>query len=190
MALTRALFAAAVAFATCPAMAQPAPARKPATPAAAARPEPTGGGDTSAGDASVGDASVGDTWIFSGVLADTSETFSGTLITGKSATEFELKLADGATCDGGDLKPSMGLVRLSEIACSDGRSMRALFVPQAHESLKVFGHVGEARFSTIAHLLGTQPIPEPPQTTAPHAPEPPPAEPAPPPSRPGAQDPG
>jgi len=117
-------------------------------------------------------SSDGDTWIFSGVLQDSAETFSGTLVTGKADTEFELKLADGATCDGGDLHPSLGLVRLSEIVCTDERTMRALFVPQGHETLKVFGHVGDERFATVAHLLGTQDLPEPKQTTEPHAPLP------------------
>ena len=142
MALRAAGLAGLLALAACPAQAQPAAAAPaPASPAAVA-PEPDS-----------------DTWIFSGMLEETKETFSGTLITGKADTQFELKLAGGATCDGGDLKPSMGLVRLSEIACSDGRSMRALFVPQARQTLKVFGHVGDARFATIAHLLGTQPLP-------------------------------
>ncbi len=173
--------AGALALATAAASAQTAIPAKPlaATP------------DTSP-DAPAGDS---DTWIFSGTLQDSSETFSGTLVTGKSDTQFELKLAGGATCDGADLKPSLDMVRLDEIQCTDGRAMRALFVPQPHQTLKVFGHVGDARFSTVAHILGTQAIPEPKQTTAPHAPgpspdEPPPAAPAPGPARPPGDDPG
>ena len=141
------------------------------------------------------EATDSDTWIFSGILQDSSETFSGTLVTGKSDTQFELKLADGATCDGADLKPSLGMVKLDEIQCTDGRAMRALFVPQPRQTLRVFGHVGDARFAATAHILGTQPIPEPPQTTAPHAPmpapdQPPGPAPAPGPSRPPGDDPG
>jgi hypothetical protein len=117
-------------------------------------------------------ADAPDTWIFSGVLQDSHETFSGTLVTGKMDTQFELRLAGGATCDGGDLTPATGLVRLSEITCSDDRVMKALFVPQGGEALKVFGHLGDERFVTIAHLLGTEPPPETPQTAAPHAPAP------------------
>ncbi len=111
-----------------------------------------------------------DTWIFSGSLQDSRETFSGTLVTGKTETQFELKLANGATCDGGDLTPSTGLVRLSDITCSDARVLKALFVPQGGEALKVFGHVGDERFVTVAHLLGPDAPAEKPQTTAPHAP--------------------
>ena len=115
-----------------------------------------------------------DTWIFSGVLQDTRETFSGTLVTGKMDTQFELKLASGASCDGGELTPSTGLVRLSEITCSDGRVLKALFVPQGGEALRVFGHVGEERFVSVAHLLGSEPMTEKPQSAAPHAPPSPP----------------
>lgn len=111
-----------------------------------------------------------DTWIFSGVLGGSRETFSGTLVTSRSDTQFELRLAGGATCDGDDLLPGTGLVRLGEITCSDERVMRALFVPQGGEALKVFGHVGDERFVTMAHLLGTEPVPEKKQTTAPKAP--------------------
>jgi hypothetical protein len=186
MAVIRSSLVAALALLATAASAQQAPppglpGAPPVAPAAAA-PAP-------APDAFTGDT---DTWIFSGVLQDSTESFSGTLITGKSDTQFELKLADGATCDGADLKPSPGLVRLSEIQCTDGRPMRALFVPQPHQTLKVFGHVGDTRFSTVAHILGTQPIPEPQQTTAPRAPMPmpdvPPAA-APPSAKPPGQDP-
>ena len=112
-----------------------------------------------------------DTWIFSGALQSSHESFSGTLVTSKTETQFELKLAGGATCTGGDLRGEVGLVRLSEITCSDDRTMRALFVPQGGDALRVFGHVGEEKFSTSAHLLGTEAIPEKKQTTAPRAPD-------------------
>ena len=98
-----------------------------------------------------------DTWIFSGVMPEGGETFSGTLVTGKTDTQFELKLGGGATCEGGALQPSLGLVRLTEIRCSDGRSLRALFVPQAKQTLKVVGHIGEARFDSVAHLRSRSP---------------------------------
>ena len=125
-----------------------------------------------------------DTWIFSGSLQDSRETFSGTMVTGKTGTQFELRLANGATCDGGDLTPGTGLVRMSDITCSDDRVLKALFVPQGGEALKVFGHVGEERFVTVAHLLGSEPPAEKPQTAEPHAPpaptpEPPPSAPRP-----------
>lgn len=116
--------------------------------------------------------SASDTWIFSGVLQGSKETFSGTLVTSKSDMQFELRLAGGATCEGGDLKPEPGLVRLSAITCSDDRTMRALFVPQGGQELKVFGHVGEERFATSAHLLGTEAVPDKPPTAAPKAPKP------------------
>ena len=116
------------------------------------------------------DSPIADTWIFSGALQQSNEPFSGTLVTGKTEMQFELKLAGGATCTGGSLKGEVGLVRLSEITCSDERTMRALFVPQGGEVLRVFGHVGEERFSTNAHLLGTEAIPDKAQTAAPKAP--------------------
>ena len=112
-------------------------------------------------------AAAGDTWIFSGELQGSHESFSGTLVTSKTDAQFELKLAGGATCDGKDLTGDIGLVRLSEITCSDDRTMRALFVPQGGKELRVFGHVGGERFVTSAHLLGTEAIPEPKQTAAP-----------------------
>ena len=117
------------------------------------------------------DESVPDVWIFSGVLPDNNETFSGTLVSSKTEAQFEMTLADGATCDGSELKGDIGLVRLSEIPCSDGRSMRALFVPQDGDTLKVFGHVGDERFASSAHLLGSDPIPEKQQTLEPTVPQ-------------------
>lgn len=112
-----------------------------------------------------------DVWIFSGTLQDTRETYSGTLVAdAKGESQFELKLENGATCAGGDLEGELGLVRMSEIACSDGRPMRALFVPQGGRELKVFGHVGKKRFATNAHLLGTEAPPEPKQTAQPKGP--------------------
>ena len=111
-----------------------------------------------------------DVWIFSGALQDSHETFSGTLVAGKGEVHFEMKLAKGATCDGEDLSGDVGLVRLKEITCSDDRVMKALFVPQGGQVLKVFGHVGEERFVTSAHLLGTEPVPEKTQTAEPTAP--------------------
>ncbi len=118
-------------------------------------------------------ASATDTWIFSGELQGSREQFSGTLVTSRTETQFELKLAGGATCDGGDLSGEVGLVRLSEITCSDDRTMRALFVPQGGKELRVFGHVGGERFVTSAHLLGTEAIPDPKQTAAPPGDAPP-----------------
>ena len=111
-----------------------------------------------------------DTWIFSGALQSSHEPFSGTLVTGNAEVQFELKLGGGATCTGGDLKGEVGLVRLSEITCSDDRKMRALFVPQGGDALRVFGNVGEEKFSTSAHLLGTEAIPDKKQSAAPKAP--------------------
>ena len=101
-----------------------------------------------------------DVWIFSGELQNSHETFSGTLVAGKDGAQFELKLAGGATCDGSNVSGDVGLVRLSEITCTDERVMRALFVPQGGQDLKVFGHVGDDRFVSSAHLLGTSPIPD------------------------------
>ena len=113
--------------------------------------------------------------------------FPGRSSPARRGAQFELKLASGATCDGGDLKPGTGLVRLSDITCSDDRVLRALFVPQSGQELKVFGHVGDERFATLAHILGTQPIPEKPQTAEPKAPTP---ETPPPASIPSRPDPG
>ena len=111
-----------------------------------------------------------DVWIFSGELQSSRETFSGTLVASKGEAQFELKLSNGATCDGSNLSGDVGLVRLSEIKCSDDRTMRALFVPQGGQELKVFGHVGEERFAASAHLLGTEPLPDKKQTAEPTAP--------------------
>lgn len=111
-----------------------------------------------------------DVWIFSGELNDSHETYSGTLVANKGEAQFELKLGDGATCDGDDLSGEVGLVRLAEITCSDKRTMRALFVPQNGRDLKVFGHVGDERFRADAHLLGTEPPPEAKQTAEPTVP--------------------
>ena len=111
-----------------------------------------------------------DVWIFSGALQSSHEMFSGTLVAGKGDAQFELKLAGGATCDGSQVASDAGLVRLSEITCTDDRTMRALFVPQGGTEFKVFGHVGDERFTAIAHLLGTEPIPDKAQTTAPTTP--------------------
>jgi hypothetical protein len=161
------------------ALAQDAVPALPETPPAPFKPD----ADTAAAPAPQGSE---DTWIFSGALSDSHETFSGTLVTGKTSTDFEFKLAGGATCTGGSLAGEPGLVRLSEITCSDDRKMRALFVPQGGVALKVFGHVGEQRFAASAHLLGTEAIPEKKQTAAPKAPDatpPAPALPAPTPSR-------
>lgn len=112
-----------------------------------------------------------DIWIFSGVLPGAKEAFSGTLVSGKDDAQFELKISNGATCDGGDFKGDVGMVRLSEIPCTDGRSMRALFVPQGGKLLKVFGHVGDERFAAEAHLLGTEAPPAPKQTAQPTVPQ-------------------
>lgn len=111
-----------------------------------------------------------DVWIFSGTLPSSHETFSGTLVASKGTAQFEMKLASGATCDGKDVSGEPGLVRLNEITCSDDRTMKALFVPQGGQELKVFGHVGDERFVTSAHLLGTEPVPEKKQTAEPTAP--------------------
>lgn len=111
-----------------------------------------------------------DTWIFTGVLAESHESFSGTLVATNGESEFELKLAGGATCDGSELQGDVGLVRLPEIICTDDRPLRALFVPQGGQSLKVFGHVGKEHFIAEAHLLGTEAAPEQKQTAQPKGP--------------------
>lgn len=121
-------------------------------------------------DADTNDGAAPDIWIFSGSLQGTHEGFSGTLVAGKGEVQFEMKLASGTTCDGKDLSGDVGLVRLKEITCSDDRVMKALFVPQGGQALKVFGHVGDERFMTDAHLLGTEPVPEGKQTAEPTAP--------------------
>ena len=121
-------------------------------------------------DADTNDAAPPDIWIFSGSLQNSHEGFSGTLVAGKGEVQIEMKLASGTTCDGKDLSGDIGLVRLKEITCSDDRVMKALFVPQGGQALKVFGHVGDERFMTDAHLLGTEPVPEGKQTAEPTAP--------------------
>ena len=121
-------------------------------------------------DAETGDGAPDDVWIFSGSLQNTHESFSGTLVAGKGEVQFEMKLSGGTTCDGSNVSGDVGLVRLNEITCSDDRVMRALFVPQGGKELKVFGHVGDERFMTSAHLLGTEPVPEKKQTAEPTAP--------------------
>ena len=111
-----------------------------------------------------------DTWIFSGNLQGTNESFSGTLVATKEEGQFELKLGSGATCDGSQFSGGLGMIRLPEITCSDNRSLRALFVPQDHDTLKVFGHLGDQRFAAEAHLLGTDAPPAPQPSAAPHGP--------------------
>ncbi len=118
----------------------------------------------------VANAPPPDAWIFSGALDDSRETFSGTLLVGSGGTEFEFKLGRGATCADGDIKSEPGLMRLSEITCSDDRKMQALFVPQGGTELKVFGHVGDERFTASAHRLGTdEPEPRSKRSKAPDA---------------------
>ncbi len=121
-------------------------------------------------DADTSEGTQPDVWIFSGTLQDSHESFSGTLVAGKGEVQFEMKLGGGTTCDGKDLSGEVGLVRLKEITCSDDRVMKALFVPQGGQELKVFGHVGDERFMTSAHLLGSEPVPEKKQTAEPTAP--------------------
>lgn len=121
-------------------------------------------------DSDTASAGQPDVWIFSGSLQDTHESFSGTLVAGKGDVQFEMKLGGGTTCDGKDLSGDVGLVRLKEITCSDDRVMKALFVPQGGQELKVFGHVGDQRFVTSAHLLGNEAVPEKKQTAEPTAP--------------------
>ena len=108
-----------------------------------------------------------DAWIFSGALQDSHEAFSGTLVASSGNLDVELKLAGGATCDGSGLSGETGLLQMSEISCTDERSMRVLFVPEKGRDLKVFGQVGSERFLADAHLLGTEPPPEPKRDTAP-----------------------
>lgn len=140
------------------AAAQGAPSDAPVPPAAPPKPAPSKAPEGP------------DTWIFSGALQASHETFSATLVAEKGESQFEMKLAGGATCEGGKLKGEVGLVRLPEITCSDDRPMRALFVPQKGDVLRVFGHVGDDRFMAEAHLLGTEAPPEPKQTAQPKGP--------------------
>lgn len=158
----RAVFALALGLGLAPARAEhAAPAVAPAVAPPDAPPAPL----------KLEDDITPDMWIFSGILPGNHEPYSGTLVSGKADTQFEMKLAGDTTCDSSELKGGVGLVRLSEIACSDGRSMRALFVPQGGQSLKVFGHVGDERFVSAAHLLGTEPVPEQKQTAEPTVPQ-------------------
>ncbi|MDR3461821.1 MAG: hypothetical protein P4L76_05855 [Beijerinckiaceae bacterium] len=92
-------------------------------------------------------------YIFSGVVTGGGETYSGTLVATPEGPELELKFGGGATCDGHKLEPDKGLLRLPETACSDGRKLKALFVYQAGGVLRVYGSIGDQRFSTQAHAL-------------------------------------
>ena len=166
----RALLLAVVVFGlACPAYAQRAPddGHDPQADAPAL-PDKAPGAFKPDGD--ISDGAQPDIWIFSGSLQDSHEGFSGTLVAGNGAVQFEMKLAGGTTCDGKDLSGDVGMVRLKEINCSDDRVMKALFVPQGGQELKVFGHIGDERFMTSAHLLGTEPMPDSKQTAAPSAP--------------------
>lgn len=92
-------------------------------------------------------------YIFSGTLTGEGETYSGTLVAAADGPQFELKLSKGATCDASNLEPDKGLLRLPETPCSDGRKLKALFVYQEGNVLRVYGTVGSDRFSTQAHAL-------------------------------------
>jgi len=92
-------------------------------------------------------------YIFSGVVTGGGETYSGTLVAAADGPEFELKLSGGTTCDANKLEPDKGLLRLPETACSDGRKLKALFVYQPGGVLRVYGSIGDQRFSTEAHAL-------------------------------------
>ena len=170
MAVKRALLAALLIGIAWPAIAQrvPEPDEPAGTPPSLPDQAPGAFRPNAAAETSADSAS--DVWIFSGALQNSHESFSGTLIAGKGETQFELKLASGASCDGADFAGDVGLVRLKEITCSDDRVMKALFVPQGGRELKVFGHVGDERFAASAHLLGTEPVPDKTQTAAPSAP--------------------
>ena len=102
------------------------------------------------------------TWIFSGLLDDGREPYSGTLQTGSDATAFEFRLGAGMSCTGGDTTVGPGSVRLSDVPCSDDRKLQASFVPRGEAELTVFGEVGTQRFTASAHRLGTEaPVDEP-----------------------------
>lgn len=135
------------AFALLPALAFAAPPGQPE----ASPPSPPA--ETPAGDEPL-------IYIFSGALAGSNETFSGTLVARNEGPELELKLGRGATCDGSKLEPDKGLLRLPATPCSDGRSLKALFVYQEGGLLRVYGTVGDERFSTQAHALPSD-APEP-----------------------------
>ena len=95
-----------------------------------------------------------ETWIFSGLLDDGRETYSGTLLTGSGATAFEFKLGAGVNCTGGDAKVGLNSVRLFDVPCSDDRTLQASFIARGEAELTVFGQVGTRRFATSAHRLG------------------------------------
>ncbi len=101
-----------------------------------------------------------DVWIFSGLLDDGRETYSGTLLTGSGATGFEFKLGAGVSCTGGDTKTGPGSLRLSDVVCSDDRRLQAFFVFRDDAELTVFGQVGAQRFTASAHRLGTEASPD------------------------------
>ena len=106
------------------------------------------------------DASEPLVYIFSGALTGEGETYSGTLVAAAEGPQFELKLSKGATCDASKLEPDKGLLRLPETPCSDGRKLKALFVYQEGGFLRVYGTLGDERFSTQAHALPSD-APEP-----------------------------
>ena len=115
-----------------------------------------------------------ETWIFSGLLDDGHEAYSGTLLTGSGTTEFEFKLGAGVNCTGGDSTIGPDTVRLTGVTCSDDRTMRAFFIARGDAELTVFGQVGARRFTTSAHRLGTEAPPDhkpddPVRETAPNA---------------------
>jgi hypothetical protein len=106
-------------------------------------------------------------YIFSGALTE-GETYSGTLAAAPDGPAFELKLSKGATCDAAKLIPDKGLLRLPETSCSDGRKLKALFVYQPGNLLRVYGSLEEQRFSAQAHALpsGTAEAPSAPPANA------------------------
>jgi hypothetical protein len=91
-------------------------------------------------------------YIFSGGLTE-GETYSGTLVAAADGPEFELKLSKGGTCDASKLEPDKGLLRLPETVCSDGRKLKALLVYQPGNVLRIYGAIGDQRFSAQAHAL-------------------------------------
>ncbi len=115
-----------------------------------------------------------DTWIFSGVLDDGREPYSGTLLTGSDATrseatEVEVDLGAGVSCAGGGATVGPGAVRLSDVPCSDDRTMGIVFVPRGDAELTVFGQVGARRFTASAHRLDADAPGAPARDTAPRA---------------------
>ena len=93
-------------------------------------------------------------WIFSGLLDDGRQTYSGTLLTGSGTTEFAFELGAGVTCTGGDTSVAPNMVRLTGVPCSDERTMQASFIARGDAELTVFGQIGPRRFTTSAHRLG------------------------------------